>query len=318
MVNMTAPVWLDRNIISDFLPEIDCLSVMRETFRAFGSGQAVQPPQTLTEFPEGKGDFITYFGALPDEGVFGVKLSPYLIRENGGKVTAATLLMDMVTGAPVCLCDSLALTTERTAATTALAVDLLARPDAADLTIIGSGDVALAHLRHALSLRNWKRIRMSSRAIMSRKEEVLAKIGAITPIVELIAETGEAVRGADVVMLCTSSGTPVLHNNQIEPAMLITSISTNIANAHEVQPQSLLNMTVYCDARATTPVIAGEMKLAAEYGWSSDSIAGDLGELICRRVLSTDPDKAVFFRSVGLGIEDIALAAAIYKRFVQR
>ena len=74
----------------------------------------------------------------------------------------------------------------------------------------------------------------------------------------------DCVRDADVVALCTSSGTPVLLNGMLRKPTLITSLSTNVANAHEIPPVWLTDMDVYCDYRRTTPATAGEMKLAAE------------------------------------------------------
>ena len=64
---------------------------------------------------------------------------------------------------------------------------------------------------------------------------------------------------------------------------LITSISTNVANAHEIPPAWLPDMDVYCDYRKTTPASAGEMKLAAQlHDWSPESVLGDLPELVVR------------------------------------
>ena len=78
-----------------------------------------------------------------------MKVSPYLASHPPGqRVTAWTLLVSTEDGRPALLCDSLALTTERTAGTTALAVDQLAAADAGVLAVVGSGPVALAHLRH--------------------------------------------------------------------------------------------------------------------------------------------------------------------------
>jgi L-arginine dehydrogenase len=93
---------------------------------------------------------------------------------------------------------------------------------------------------------------------------------------------------------------------------LVTSISTNVANAHEVDPAFLTTAEVYCDYRATTPGSAGEMKLAAEAGWQPDSIRGDLAELQVEACKTPSGDKPVFFRSIGLGLEDIFMARAVY------
>lgn len=81
-------------------------------------------------------------------------------------------------------------------------------------------------------------------------------------------------------MLCTSSGTPVLDATVVAPDALVTSISTNAAEAHEIAPAFLASAQVYCDYRETTPASAGEMVLAArDHGWSADQLRGDLAGL---------------------------------------
>jgi L-arginine dehydrogenase len=73
-------------------------------------------------------------------------------------------------------------------------------------------------------------------------------------------------------------------------------------------------MQVFCDYRLTTPGSAGEMLIAAErHGWDKGAIVGDLPDLLSEKVQRPDYDRHVFFRSIGLGLEDIALANAIYR-----
>ena len=309
---MDAVKVLEASDVLRLIPRIDALNVMRDLFRAMGEGRAVQPAQTLALFPGGAGDFITYLGVLEQQQVFGAKLSPYISRPGGALITAWTTLMSMETGRPLMLCDAMQLTTERTAATTALAVELLARPAATELAIIGSGAVAQAHLRHVRKLRNWSDVRIHSRTLMRAmdRQEVLR---ALDPRVRLCGSVGEAVREADVVMLCTSSPTPVLDPADLVKRALITSISTNAVHAHEVPPVSLHSMAVYCDDRTVTPLSAGEMVLAAAHeAWSASAIAGDLGELLTGRAPMPDHATHCFFRSIGLGVEDVAMAKAIF------
>jgi L-arginine dehydrogenase len=306
-----SPVVLGAEAIDALLPRIDVLAVMRELFGALAASQAVQPPQSLTLFPHGAGDFITYLGALAGPGVFGAKLSPCLVRPQGALVTAWTLLLSMRDGQPVALLDSGRLTTERTAATTALAVDLLARRDARRLAVIGTGAVGRAHLRHVRDLRPWVGIRAHSRSLSARPDRQAA-LRAIDERIAIAGTLEEAVAGADVVLLCTSSGTSVLDPGSLDRPALITSISTNVAQAHEVTPAAIPRMEVYCDYRATTPAVAGELQLAAaRHGWSPDAVRGDLPGLVAGRVPRASGERTVFFRSVGLGLEDIALAHAV-------
>jgi L-arginine dehydrogenase len=302
---------LDRDAIRPLIARIDALAVMRGLFQSLAAGTAAQPPQTLTLFPGGTGDFITYLGVLESASVFGGKLSPYISTPNGAVITAWTLLMKMETGQPRLLCDAGLLTTERTAATTALAVSQLARDDAATLAIIGSGAIAQAHLRLVRALRPWTEIRVHSR-LLHEHPATLKALREIDARVVAVGSVAESTRDADVVMLCTSSATSVLDPASLRKPALITSISTNAALAHEIPPASLRAMDVFCDDRHGTPLSAGEMVLAArDHGWSASEVIGDLAMLVNRDRPAPRTDRHAFFRSIGLGLEDIAMAAAV-------
>lgn len=309
-MSATTPLTLNQADAERLLEQVDVLQAMRDMFRELAAGSAVQPPQQLVEFPNGGGDFINYLGVLASQNVYGVKTSPYIVRQPKSLVTAWSLLMSMETGQPLLLCDAGSLTTARTAATTALAVQELAHTDARTLAIIGSGPVARAHLRYAAGLRDWQGILIYSPNLNA---DALARFAAIDARAQAASSLEAAVADADVVLLCTSSGTPVLDPAQLTRPALITSISTNVARAHEVPPQSLAQMDVYCDYRATTPASAGEMLLARdEHGWDTASIRGDLPELVSGSAARPGYQRHVFFRSIGLGLEDVALANALY------
>ncbi|AKV10614.1 MULTISPECIES: ornithine cyclodeaminase family protein [Pseudomonas] len=298
----------------ELLAQVDVPQILRKLFRDLATGQAVQPAQQLVEFPKGAGDFINYLGVLAEDGVYGVKTSPYIVREQGPLVTAWTLLMSMQTGQPLLLCDAGELTTARTAATTAVAVDALAPLNAQRLAIIGSGKVALAHLHYVKGLRDWQSIHLFSPNLSDLSPEALSEIKSLDPRLKLVDSREAAVEDADVIMLCTSSAGPVIEPSSLSKPALITSISTNAPRAHEVPPQSLNDMQVFCDYRLTTPGSAGEMLIAGEqHGWDTNAIVGDLPDLISEKVQRPRYDRHVFFRSIGLGLEDIALANAIYR-----
>ncbi|MCT8950283.1 ornithine cyclodeaminase family protein [Pseudomonas iridis] len=308
----STPYVIDQTQARELLARIDVPQTLRKLFRDLAAGNAVQPAQQLVEFPQGAGDFINYLGVLAEDGVYGVKTSPYIVREQGPLVTAWTLLMSMQTGQPLLLCDAGELTTARTAATTAVAVDALAPLDARRLAIIGSGKVAQAHLHYVKSLRDWKSISVYSPSLQE-DPETQALLKAAAPGLTIATRLEAALADADVIMLCTSSAGPVIDPAALSKPALITSISTNAPRAHEVPPQSLNDMQVFCDYRLTTPGSAGEMLIAVEqHGWSTDSIMGDLADLLSEKVQRPDYHRHVFFRSIGLGLEDIALANAIY------
>ncbi|WP_447801954.1 ornithine cyclodeaminase family protein [Pseudomonas serbica] len=309
----STPYVINQSQARELLAQVDVPQILRKLFRDLAAGQAVQPAQQLVEFPRGAGDFINYLGVLAEEGVYGVKTSPYIVGEQGPLVTAWTLLMSMQTGQPLLLCDAGELTTARTAATTAVAVDALAPLTASRLAIIGSGKVAQAHLHYVKGLREWQNISLYSPSL-SEDAETVSLLKNIEPRLNIVDSRETAVQDADVIMLCTSSAGPVIDPSSLRKPALITSISTNAPRAHEVPPQSLNDMQVFCDYRVTTPGSAGEMLIAGEqHGWDNKAIVGDLPDLLSDKVQRPGYDRHVFFRSIGLGLEDIALANAIYR-----
>ena len=307
------PQVINQNQARELLAQVDVPQILRKMFRDLAAGQAVQPAQQLVEFPQGAGDFINYLGVLAEDSVYGIKTSPYIVREQGPLVTAWTVLMSMHTGQPLLLCDAGELTTARTAATTAVAVDALAPLAANRLAIIGSGKVAQAHLHYVKGLRDWQSISLYA-PHLSDDAQTVSLLKNIEPRLNIVESREAAVQDADVIMLCTSSAGPVIDPSSLRKPALITSISTNAPGAHEVPPQSLNDMQVFCDYRLTTPGAAGEMLIAGEqHGWDKSAIVGDLPDLLSDKVQRPGYDRHVFFRSIGLGLEDIALANAIYR-----
>ncbi|MGW4542167.1 ornithine cyclodeaminase family protein [Streptomyces chartreusis] len=284
------------------LPVEKVLEALRIAFTDLAQRRAVQPAQTLTPLVGG-GDVIAYQGVL--EGVYGVKVSPYLPQAHGGPVVSAwTLLLSTGTGQPLLLVDSAELTAVRTAATTALAVDLLARREADTLAVVGAGPLARAHLRYARAVRSFADVRVYSPAVAEGRRAAGFDDG-----VRLASSVDEAVSGAHVVLLCTSAARPLLDAAVLPAETLVTSISTNTPRAHEIDPQALTKLDVYGDHRPTVAGAAGEMVLAAEAGvWDPSMLRGDLSELLTGGCPPPSGRRPVFFRSVGLGIEDVAVA----------
>jgi L-arginine dehydrogenase len=168
-------------------------------------------------------------------------------------------------------------------------------------------------VHYVKGLREWQSIRIYSPSLAEQTDAQRRELQQLDPRLQLCASLEEATTDAEVIMLCTSSVSPVLDPHSLRQPALITSISTNTLRAHEVPPQSLASMDVYCDYRATTPGSAGEMCLASDqHGWDRALIRGDLAELLSSQAPLPDYQRHVFFRSIGLGLEDIALANALY------
>lgn len=304
------PLLLDDRAVAQRLPEPAAVqAALRRAFADLAAGTVQQPPQTLLPLPDGASDVIVYPGTLAQPGLAGVKLSPYLAhRPAGQRVTAWTLLLSTDDGQPVLLCDSARLTVERTAGTTAVAVDALAPASARTLAVVGAGPVGLAHLRHLAAVRPWQRVLVSSPALAAGHPGRLDALRALPLEVEVAADAAAAARDADVVCLCTSAAQPVLDLADTRDDALITSLSTNAPGAHELSGDDVARCAVYVDSRGGAPAAARELQALLEDGRLD--VVADLAELVSGTAPARPAGRA-FFRSVGLGLEDLAVAALL-------
>jgi L-arginine dehydrogenase len=302
------------------LRALDLATVREALERAFVSlarGDAKQPGQISTGLPDSAGDAIYYAAAVPEADVFGVTVSPFLEeRSRSGlePVTSYTLLMSTRTGRPLAVLNTGTLIGVRTGATTSVAVSRLAAPDATKLSIIGSGPIARWHLAFTQTIRAWERIEVYSPHLSSPKNEMRRElIRKICPTVHFSASLKECVDGASAIEMCTSAAEPVLFRGDIPAGSLVTSVTTDGPLAHDIEPEFLSLAEVYCDYSPTTPDVAGEMVIAEAMGiWKRDQVLADLPGLVSSETISaawTRPYR--YFRSVGLGIEDVAVAAAL-------
>ncbi|MFI8239318.1 ornithine cyclodeaminase family protein [Streptomyces sp. NPDC085866] len=291
-----------RVITTPHVSERAVLAALREAFGDPSHSEVAGPGQFVVDLPDG-GDVIHYPAVLPGAGVYAVKVSPYLPQAAGpAVVTAWTMLVSLASGQPVALLDASGLTVERTAATTVLAADHLLPPDARSAAVIGYGRVGRAHARYLRHVRPG----MTVRAYSPLRPE------CVDDGVEAVDGIQEALAGADLVMLCTSAADDVVDPRTLAPGVVVTSISTNAPGAREIPPAAVPELEVYLDARTTLDV-ATELVQAATSGWDPTAVRGDLAGLVADKARRPSGQRPVYFRSVGLGIEDAAVAWAAYE-----
>jgi ornithine cyclodeaminase len=213
-------------------------------------------------------------------------------------------LFDGSTGVPRAILDASAVTAIRTAAVTAVATRALAREDARVLTILGAGVQGRAHLTALASVRQFEEVRVF--APNQGHAEALADGQAI-----VASSAEEAVRGADVVVLATSSSEPVLRRQWLAPGAHVNAIGASLPTARELDTATVVDAALFCDSRESLRNEAGEFLLAVKEGAipGEDHVRGELGEVLAGladgRV--TD-DELTVFRSLGLAVEDLAAA----------
>jgi ornithine cyclodeaminase/thiomorpholine-carboxylate dehydrogenase len=222
---------------------------------------------------------------------------------------AIICLFDAQTGSPLSFMDGTYITGLRTAGAAALSTRLLARSDSHVLAIIGAGVQGRSHLKMLPRVRQFSEIRIAS-AHFDHAEQ-LAATDSRAHAVESIEE---AVRGADVVCLCTHSGEPVISYDWLSPGMHITSVGYSPPGG-ELDPNVIEHGRLFVETRlAFEPPPAGCGELAG----FDRSIGTELGELLLGRALGRQSQEEItVYKAMGHACEDMAAASLVYRRSKQ-
>src|SRR5438876_4139371 len=226
------------------------------------------------------------------------------------------IVFDGTTGEPLAIVNASAITAIRTAAVSGLATRLLAREDAGDLAIIGAGVQARTHLVGMACVRKLRRIRVAAgRFANAQKVAEEIQPQCFCPI-EPVESSEAAVRGADIIVTATTSRAPVLKREWISAGAHINAIGTFSPKAREIDTATMVDATLFVDARESALNEAGDYLLAAEEGAiGPEHIRAELGEvLIGAHRGRTSRDEITLFKSLGLAIEDLAAAAHAYQK----
>jgi alanine dehydrogenase len=298
---------LDEAAVGRLLRVEDVIPVMERALADFSSGKVVQPLRQIVPIAEHGG----LLGVMPayyaGGGALGVKLVTFYPQnpQNRGLPThhAAIQLFEPETGKPLVSMDGRLITEVRTAAVSAVATKYLARADASDLAIIGSGMQARSHLEALRLVRRFEDVRVWS----PRNAEAFARR---FDGVRAASSAEEAVRGADVVVTVTTSKTPVLDGEWLPPGVHINAVgAAGRPEWREIDDETLRRCArVYVDSR--------ELALA-EYGdaIAAGRIYAELGEVVTGAKTGRESaEEVTLFKSGGLAVEDVATADLIHRK----
>jgi ornithine cyclodeaminase/alanine dehydrogenase-like protein (mu-crystallin family) len=291
--------------VRDVLNVTDLVEAMERALVEYSTGRAAQPQRVTLHFGSG----YNWLGVMPAslDGALGAKLVAVVpANEARGFTThpAIIVLLDAQTGRLAALLDATSLTTLRTAAVSAVSVKRLARPDAHRLAILGSGAQARAHLKAFRALRHWGNVRA-----WSPTREHLDRFAAETGVAAA-SSAQECVDGADVILLVTSSGFPVVDGDWVAPGSHIISIGAYQPSMREMDPALLARARLIVDSRAGAHTESGDVVQGIREGWFNEAhIAGELGEVVAGATPGrTCADQITVFKSLGMAVEDLAAA----------
>ena len=309
---MTAVLVVSEAEVRRLLTMAECIAVMEEALAGLARGEAEQPlrskfvpegaPGLFGLMPAWRGGQQPYFG-LKEVCVFPGNPARGLDTHLG-----AVLLHSGETGELLAVVNAAAVTAIRTAAVSAVATKVLARPEASRLAVLGAGVQARNHLASIPLVRNIKQVKVYSRG------------GAETlggGVVEVCGEAEEAVRGADIVVTATSSKTPVLRREWLASGCHVNAVGSSVPSARELDGATVAAASFFVDRRESALNESGDYLFALREGAIAgpEHIRAELGEvLVGKSAGRKSADEITLFKSLGLGVEDLASAAFIFEK----
>lgn len=310
---------LTESDVRAVLPMPDLIDCMERALASHAAGQAQQPVRTVLEV----GSDRNYFGVMPaalrDPIAMGAKLVTVFHRNHDRGLPshlATIVLLDADTGALAAVMDGRYITEARTAAVSAVSVKHLARTDAATLAILGSGVQARSHLDAIRHVRPLKDVRVWSRT-PAHREAFAAEMTRATGLPVGAADSaGSAIRGADIIVLATSSPEPVLTEQGLPDGVHIAAVGACRPDQREMTSAVVSRARMFVDSRAAAMKEAGDLLLAIrDRAIGEDHIVGELGELARGTVPGrTLTGQVTLFKSLGMAIEDVAAARLVFDR----
>jgi ornithine cyclodeaminase len=209
-----------------------------------------------------------------------------------------------------------AITAIRTAAVSGVATDLLAREDACNLAIIGTGVQARSHLAAMSQVRSIKRCRIASRQIEHARKFADEMRRDFSFPFEPVESVEEALAGTDLIVTVTSAVEPIVRCEWISPGAHLNVVGSSHSKAREVDSATMAASSLFVDRRESTLNEAGDYLFAAREGAiGPDHIRAEIGEVLTgERPGRTSPDEITLFKSLGLAIEDLAVADYLYRK----
>ena len=280
--------------IQELLPISEAIRLMRMAFEALKIGRAQNQPRRRLILESGS---VLHSMAGAVGNYFGTKF--YSTNPRYG-AHFYFFLYDSKTAQPLAMLEANYLGQIRTGAASGYATDLLANPKAETLAIIGSGFQARTQLDAIRAVRPIQTVR-----VWSRSEEKRLKF-AEERSVTAASSAEDAVRGADIVVTATNAKDPVLESSWISDGTLVNAMGSNVANRREL-PADLVKRAalVAVDSLEQAKIEAGDLILADS--WAN---VVELQNIEPHH----DPNHVTIFKSIGLGVEDVAAGAYIYER----
>lgn len=287
----------------------DAIEALEQAFRAQAEGRAVNIPRARVRWPHG----ALHVMAAGGDGIGYVGLKAYTTVR--GQARFVVLLFEAESGELVALLEADLLGRLRTGAATGLATRYLARPDARVVGMYGTGRQAATQLAAVCAVRTIQEARVYS-PTPERREAFAQRMTAQLGIpVRAVDRPEAAAAEADILITITSAREPVLRGAWLRPGMHLNAVGSNALIRRELDAEAVARADlIVIDSKAQGKIEAGDFLEPIERGQLRWERIYELKDLVTGAVGRADPEQITLFKSLGIALEDVAVAAWVYER----
>ena len=315
-------LFVNEAAVRELLPIESCVGLMRDALTSLVRGDSLLPLRSLVRLPDGSGLLGLMPGYLAQPRSFGLKVVSVMPGNHGTPYDShqgVVMLFGLEHGEPLAIMDATAITAIRTAAASAAATDALARGDAGDLALVGSGTQGRTHLAAMRVVRSLRRVRIWSRSRASAERFAREESAALGFAIEACATAEDAVRGADLVCTTTAAREPVVNGAWLAPGTHVNAVGACFAATRELDTEAVRRARLFTDCRESCVNESGDFLIPRKEGAIPDAhLLGEVGEVFLGKLPGRlTRDDVTIFKSLGIALEDLASAHYIHHRALE-
>lgn len=307
----------DIESIFDFKKAIEAL---KDAFVSYSKGEAMNPFRSTLKIDE-ENQFLFMPSYMKGIEKMSIKIVSYFsknLRIGLPLIFGSVLLFDGKNGRLEALLEGTIITKLRTASVSALATEYLARKDSEILGIFGSGAQAESHALAITNVREIKRIKVYSRN-EKRAKKFCEFIEKSLSIKTEYASPNE-VASCDIIVTATTSPVPVFDGKLLRKGAHINAIGSFRPETREIDDDAIIRCNkIVVESREAALFEAGDLIIPIKKGLLNENSIIEIGEILTGKKKGREnADEITLFKSVGLAIEDLAIANYLYNEAIRK
>jgi alanine dehydrogenase len=314
---------INRAEVQKLLPMDAAVEIMAQALKLLAGGQVVMPRRAVMWLPDKTGVLgmmPSYSASSKVIGLKAITVFPENSKIGYDSHQGVVMLFEAQHGRLLAVIDAGEITAVRTAAISGVATRLLARTDAGNLVILGSGVQARKHLEAMLLVRKISRIAVWNPSPGSARRFAESESKRCRLPIEVQESSRADVSRADIICTVTPSVEPVLFGESIPDGAHINAVGACQPHARELDTAAVVKARLFVDSRESALSESGDFLFPKKEGAIGDNhIVGELGNLAFGEIEGRRSDNEItLFESLGLAIEDLIAAEYIYRQAVEK